>query len=94
MIPSGYSDIGVGLQSWGLGVKFKANPPSSVNQERLKKETGHPRLVGGSFSKATELTYEACLERSQGLCIRPPPQHLQVYLYRGFHQTIWTILSR
>lgn len=31
--------------------------------ERLEKEAGHFRGVGGSFNKQKELPYEACLRR-------------------------------
>lgn len=34
-------------------------------RERGKKGAGHPRLVGGSFTKQRELSYEACLGRQR-----------------------------
>lgn len=49
-------------------------------RERGKKGAGHSRLVGGSFTKQRELSYEACLERQQDERIPSAPlQFPKVY---------------
>lgn len=56
-------------------------PPDMVGKERLKKEAGHSRLVGGKFNKQGNLHTRLVLgSHKTSRCLHPPTRILKVYV--------------
>lgn len=59
---------------------MKLTPGTEV-KERLKKEAGHSRLVGGSYNKQGHLLMRLVLDGCKmSRCLQPPVRILRVYI--------------